>query len=685
MQGHLIIGPPSSGKSTIARTMAPVFQAEIISSDIIRKDIYGNEEVQGDWSEIFNLIKKKIIECINNEKNFIVDATNAKRSWRLNFTQNFYPLTEIDWIGWWVITPKEICIEWNKNRSRRVKSNLIENYWEIINDSIFGPQIAEGFKDLKNLNPVEDNLDSKFFKLQIEKIKKSIIYRKNNYPPQADLHDYSALIDFERLLYLINFFSNNPFYLNNDNSITNQAKEFLKNQFGDCYANLDEIKNDIKWLKKNQFFFDGYKSKITVENSLNKNNNSGGWPYTAKKDRFLQCLSLIRYILHNPFDYSVFEGDIYESLVSKLSDSYTSKESRLIKKDCEKIVRPYFLKEKKTKYKNGYCIGNAVLTKSQLKDLWFYMEEASRKLGDSKAQSIYSDISKNLKWGGILSNELHPIRIFANHSIINQNYTNQYSLASVSKTNNKKNKIKLGINDLENAISKGQRIWIERLKSSAEYPSTKVDNFYPVWPIQIIFNNIAWYLAFEDIKGSSNNNGLIRVERLDRISLVKIDSTNIREHEKHKLSLKILNKLMYISGGIYFGENADLQKSLFLAESENDKKRLFTKVRFRTNHRIYKFMREGLQRYPLNQIKISLPLSGDNWKITNKKIFTLKPDSKNTHPFPIEILLPSWTVERDIDFQRWLFGFSDGIKIESPLNLKDRHIQFALGIRNLYI
>ena len=98
LQGHLIIGPPSSGKSTIARTMAPVFQAEIISSDIIRKDIYGNEEEQGDWSEIFNLIKKKIIECINNEKNFIVDATNARRSWRLNFTQNFYPLTEIDWV-----------------------------------------------------------------------------------------------------------------------------------------------------------------------------------------------------------------------------------------------------------------------------------------------------------------------------------------------------------------------------------------------------------------------------------------------------------------------------------------------------------------------------------------------------------------------------------------------------------
>ena len=38
----------------------------------------------------------------------------------------------------------------------------------------------------------------------------------------------------------------------------------------------------------------------------------------------------------------------------------------------------------------------------------------------------------------------------------------------------------------------------------------------------------------------------------------------------------------------------------------------------------------------------------------------------SSHPYPVELDLPSWTVAADIDLPSWLFAFGGGIRIESP-------------------
>ena len=88
MQGHLLIGPPSSGKTTFAKLLSPIINAEVISTDSIREEIYGNSKIQGEWSEIKLVIEKNIFKYLNQKKFFIFDATNCKRSWRLEITQN---------------------------------------------------------------------------------------------------------------------------------------------------------------------------------------------------------------------------------------------------------------------------------------------------------------------------------------------------------------------------------------------------------------------------------------------------------------------------------------------------------------------------------------------------------------------------------------------------------------------
>ena len=49
----------------------------------------------------------------------------------------------------------------------------------------------------------------------------------------------------------------------------------------------------------------------------------------------------------------------------------------------------------------------------------------------------------------------------------------------------------------------------------------------------------------------------------------------------------------------------------------------------------------------------------------------------------MEIDLPVWTVDRDIDLGNWLFAYGAGIRIESPSQLRAEHqqrLQEALAV-----
>jgi hypothetical protein len=88
----------------------------------------------------------------------------------------------------------------------------------------------------------------------------------------------------------------------------------------------------------------------------------------------------------------------------------------------------------------------------------------------------------------------------------------------------------------------------------------------------------------------------------------------------------------------------------------------------------FAFIREGLQRYPIEHIRFSKPLPGDSWWHHPKAPHGLQPGSPaDTHPYPVELDLPCWTVEADVDLRNWLFGFGAGIRIDSPLDLRHEH------------
>jgi hypothetical protein len=133
--------------------------------------------------------------------------------------------------------------------------------------------------------------------------------------------------------------------------------------------------------------------------------------------------------------------------------------------------------------------------------------------------------------------------------------------------------------------------------------------------------------------------------------------------------------LLHHSGGIYFGDNLDAQLQLCQGAPQQRAKVLVT-LRFCCAPWAFAFIREGLQRYPIEHTRFSKRLSGDQWWHHPKAPHVLDPsDPAGTHPYPVELDLPPWTVQRDIDLRNWLFGFGAGIRIESPTELREEHRQ----------
>jgi len=85
---HLLIGPPGSGKTTIAEQLSPLLEAQLISTDVIRNELYGDPQIQGRWVEIESRLHELIQDCVVNNQSVLIDATHALRPWRLALTQS---------------------------------------------------------------------------------------------------------------------------------------------------------------------------------------------------------------------------------------------------------------------------------------------------------------------------------------------------------------------------------------------------------------------------------------------------------------------------------------------------------------------------------------------------------------------------------------------------------------------
>ena len=323
----------------------------------------------------------------------------------------------------------------------------------------------------------------------------------------------------------------------------------------------------------------------------------------------------------------------------------------------------------------GFGLGTAILTVQQLKDIHTRLNQAFKRLNDPTITHLLDSLAVRLRTAGIDVDNQVPLRAFANRSIID-------SITDADSPHPNRQTLVH-----QDELKKVEQAILDRKPVHLKVPDPRrrgENKEILVWPLQILFHNIGWYLAYE----SMEMDRLLTVTRLDRIQLISAKLPQQRSLAELQRSQQRLEHLCRRTGGIFLGDNHQQQAELAedkLSETKIQqliRKGTLAQVRFRCSPRIYAFIRSGNKRYPAEQMLLSGPLAGDAWELSDAALQADPSDS--LHPYPVELILPAWTVANDIDFRRWLFGFGGELKIEAPETLRDEHRAYGQGIASLY-
>lgn len=139
----MLIGPAGCGKSTYAKKLkAEDSNSVIVSSDAIRKELFGNEDYQGDNQKVFLTMVSRAKENLLNDVNVIWDATSMSRKKRLGILQQMPKGTIFHAIV--VVATIENIKTQNNARERVVPEEAIMGQIK----SFQPPYFTEGFKDI---------------------------------------------------------------------------------------------------------------------------------------------------------------------------------------------------------------------------------------------------------------------------------------------------------------------------------------------------------------------------------------------------------------------------------------------------------------------------------------------------------------------------------------------------------
>ena len=737
---HLLIGPPGSGKTTFAARLAPLLCGEkgepglILSTDAIREELFGSAAFQGPWDEIRSLLLERLRRAIAAGTPVVIDATHARRPWRLLYTQQLSLPRPVEWIGWWMTTPKDTCKEWNQRRPVPVPESVIDDFHSAIGHHQFGPSRAESFAAVVRLNPAAGETTTEAIEQQLASLDRVI---RSSLPRDRDklLHHYSRLLNLERLLFLLRLLIHHNGLDRSDPAtaialdeictpppegdladqaaVYNSRWQAVHGGNSDGYGDAEAIRADLAWLDANGFTRLDSRSLEPLDpgDYVERPNGAinGGYPAMGDRSVFIRVMTLLRHILQEPFDAppearsSAPSGSLYRHLIEQLAGfehCYTPEQESVLRHDVDKVLRVYgFLPGQKgagrpDSLRHGYAIGTALLSRDQLLDLHDLLKASMQRLSDASQKPLLSQLEQRLRWGGILqmtqtSQRHHPKRSLAIRVVTDER---DGTLADP------------GISArVERAIKERRRIW---LRHTPDIPADREqrlidDGRFRALPLQLLFHNISWYLAFETVSiGRSDQRGLIRVLRTDRLELVGSDGHVRRASEQdHAHAMARLERLQQVCGGLYFGEDINAQLALMPVNPSDIEALLemrdpllqkvslngvgFQTIRFHCTRPVFRLIREEPGRFPPEQTRYSRPLRGDEW--TPGRLDALLPDHPSaSHPYPVEILLPEWTVQHDWDLRNWLFRWGDGIRIESPLELQHLHWNSAQAVVDLY-
>lgn len=138
----MLVGLPASGKSTIAHRLSTEFSAEILSSDRLRKEIHGDDNIQEDHKSLFEELNKRANDYLAAGKNVIYDSTNLNRKRRRHLIQHEIKATEK--AVYYLNTHINNCCDRDRVRDRTVGEKVIQRMYK----NLHIPVLNEGWNEV---------------------------------------------------------------------------------------------------------------------------------------------------------------------------------------------------------------------------------------------------------------------------------------------------------------------------------------------------------------------------------------------------------------------------------------------------------------------------------------------------------------------------------------------------------
>lgn len=153
-----MVGLPGSGKSTYAKKFAEKYDAVIVSTDAIRKELYGGEAVQGDGKEVFGIAYDRINRALQAGKWVVFDATSITAKSRRKV------LSRISWYKGvkkvvFIATPLDVVFRQNAARDRQVPEEVIMRMVKSFNV----PMEEEGWTSIECYTDKAFDVEAYFF------------------------------------------------------------------------------------------------------------------------------------------------------------------------------------------------------------------------------------------------------------------------------------------------------------------------------------------------------------------------------------------------------------------------------------------------------------------------------------------------------------------------------------------